>query len=209
MRGPRQRTPLVTLVGHDPEPVGFFRAGKVTRCDVAIDLPEHDTEDVIVRSRRLRKPGVYSDGSGHVLTIYVGARKSRQIVAYAKPVETGLATRLRLECRLRPGCLGHQVAQLKNPFSGIGLIPANFSAATDIDIPPSFIADAIRIGGLPRALRALDLPRRKLVREAYKVAESQLLNLDAMWALWPETLIGLGLGKHLGAVPVFPVGKAA
>jgi hypothetical protein len=193
----------------DPEPVGFFRAGKVTRCDVAIDLPGHDVEDVIVRSQRLRKHGIYSDGYGHVQTAYVGAAKSRRIVAYAKPDEGNLVPRLRLECRLKPRCLGHQVAQLKNPFSGIGLIPANFSAAADIDIPPSFIADAIRIGGLQRALRPLDPPRRKVVREAYRAAESLLPKLDAAWASWPQILIGMGLGKHLGAVPVVPVVMAA
>jgi hypothetical protein len=193
----------------DPDPVGFFRASKVTRCDVAIDLPGHDIEDVIVRTSRLRKHGVYSDGHGHVQTAYVGTPKSRRIVAYAKPVEGSFVTQLRLECRLKPGCLGHQVAQLKNPFSGVGLIPANFSAAADIDIPPTLIADSIRIGGLPRALRALDPARRKSVREAYKAAESLLPNLDAVWASWPETLIGMGLGKHLGAVPVLPFANAA
>jgi hypothetical protein len=193
----------------DPHPIGFFRAGKVTRCDVAIDLPGHDVEDVIVRSSRLRKHGVYSNGHGYVQTAYVGAAKSRRIVAYAKPIEGSLATRLRLECRLKPQCLGKQVALLSNPFSGVGLIPANFSAAADIDIPPTFVADSIRIGGLQRALRALDPARRKVVRGAYRAAESLLPNLDAAWALWPMALIGLGLGQHLGAVPVFPVADAA
>ncbi len=193
----------------DPDPVGFFRASKVTRCDVAIDLPGHDIEDVIVRSSRLRKHGVYSDGHGHVQTAYVGAAKSRRIVAYAKPVEGSVANRLRLECRLKPQCLGKQVALLENPFSGVGLIPANFSATADIDIPPTFIADSIRIGGLQRVLRALDPPRRKAVQKGFKAAESILPNLDVVWALWSATLIGLGLGKHLGAVPVFPVADAA
>ena len=44
---------------------------------------------------------------------------------------------------------------------------------------------------------------------AGKATESVLPSLDALWASWPEILIGMGLGKHLGAVPVVPLAKAA
>ncbi len=44
---------------------------------------------------------------------------------------------------------------------------------------------------------------------AGKATESVLPSLDALWASWPETLIGMGLGKHLGALPVVPFAKAA
>ncbi len=139
----------------------------------------------------------------------VGFFRASKVVAYEKPVPGSLQSHLRLECRLKPGFFGHQVAKLENPFSGVGLIPADFSETAGIDIPAQFFADSIRIGGLKRALRALDPARRKRLKQAFKAAESVLPNLDAMWALWPDTLIGMGLGKHLGAVPVVPFAKAA
>ncbi len=132
----------------DPDPVGFFRAGKVTRCDIALGLLGHHHEDFIVRSSRMQKHGVYSDRHGDVQTTYLGTPKSRRIVAYEKPVPGSLETHLRLEYRLKPGFFGHQVAKLENPFSGVSLIPADFSEAAGIGIPPQFIADSIRIGGL-------------------------------------------------------------
>ena len=193
----------------DPDVVGFYRAGKVTRCDLALDLFGHQHEDFIVRSSRLQKHGVYSDRHGYVQTTYLGTPKSRRIVAYEKSVPGSLESHLRLECRLKPGFFGFQVAKLENPFSGIGLIPADFPETAGIDIPAQFIADSIRIGGLKRALRALDPAQRKTLKQAFKAAESVLPSLDALWASWPETLIGLGLGKHLGACLVVPFAKAA
>ena len=109
----------------------------------------------------------------------------------------------------KAGILGFQVAKLENPFSGVSLIPADFSETAGLDIPALFIADSIRIGGLKRALRVLDPAQRKTLKKAFKAAESVLPSLDGLWASWPETLIGLGLGKHLGAVPVVPFAKAA
>lgn len=60
----------------------------------------------------------------------------------------------------------------------------------------------MRIGGLKRALVPLPAEQRKILREAYANAQELVPNLDALWAKWPEALIGYGLGKYLGAVPV-------
>jgi hypothetical protein len=148
----------------DPDPVEFFRGGKVTRCDVAIDLPDHHLEDVIVRTARLQKHGVYADRYGTVQTTYLGTPRSRCVVAYDKPLEGSLVTQLRVECRLKPRCLGYQLAQLKDPFSGVQLLPAAFSEGSGIGIPAQLIADSIRIGGLRRALESLVLDTRARMR---------------------------------------------
>jgi hypothetical protein len=84
----------------------------------------------------------------------------------------------------------------------VQLIPADFSANSGLTIPPQFIADSMRIGGLKRAVSALALVERKPLRLAYANAQELVPNLDALWAKWPAALIGYGLGKHLGAVPV-------
>jgi hypothetical protein len=198
---------LTTVI--DPDPAEFFRGGKVTRCDVAIDFPDYQLEEVIVRTSRLQKHGVYADRYGTVQTTYLGTPKSRCVVAYDKPLKDSLLTRLRLECRVKPGCLGHQLAQLKNPFAGVQLLPADFSKAAGIGIPAELIADSIRIGGLKRALVPLDASQRKALKKAYQQAGSLLPDLHKQWAAWPATLISHGLGKELGAVPTMGPGSSS
>ena len=190
----------------DADPIEFFRGSRVTRCDVAIDLLGHRLEDVIVRSSRLQKHGVYADRYGTVQTTYLGTPRSRCVVAYDKPLEGSLVTRLRLECRLKPRCLGYQLAQLKDPFAGVQLLRARFSEGSGIGVPADFIADSIRIGGLKRALVPLDASQRKALKKAYKDATTLLPNLDEAWAAWPDILASYGLGKELGAVPVMAPG---
>jgi hypothetical protein len=43
--------------------------------------------------------------------------------------------------------------------------------------------------------------------KAHKKAASLLPSLDHHWAAWPSILIGYGLGKELGAVPINGLGK--
>jgi hypothetical protein len=180
----------------------FFRAGKITRSDVALDLPGYHLADCIVRSARMQKHGVYSNRHGDPESTYLGTPRSRCIVVYDKPNEDKLDTHLRLECRVKPGILGRELAELPNPFSGVKLIPANFADAAGLDIPSQFIADSIRMGGLKRALKPLDKSAQKALRAAFTSAQSQLPSVDDLWATWPEVLKSCGLGKQLGAVPV-------
>jgi hypothetical protein len=193
----------------DPDPVEFFRGGKVTRCDVAVDLPNYRLEDVIVRTTRLQKHGVYANRYGTVQTTYLGTPKSRCVVAYDKPQEDSLVIRLRLECRLKPRCLGLQLARLENPFAGVQLLPADFSKGSGIGIPAEFITDSIRIGGLKRALVPLSAAQRNALKKAYQQAESLLPDLHEEWAAWPATLISYGLGKELGALPAMNPGSSS
>ena len=71
----------------DADPVEFFRGGKVTRFDVAVDLPGFHLEDFIVRTSRLQKHGVYADRQGLIRTTYLGTPTSSRVVAYEKPLD--------------------------------------------------------------------------------------------------------------------------
>jgi hypothetical protein len=184
----------------DIDPIAFFRMGKITRLDVALDLPGLSLEDVIVRSSRIQKHAVYSNRHGDPETTYSGTPRSRRIASYDKPVEGTMKTALRVETRLKPGCRGHEVADLKNPFANVKLIPSTFSDLAGLSIPSQCIADSIRIGGLQRALFPLATVQRKALKKAYEKAASVLPSTDALWANWSQTLIGYGLGQHLGAI---------
>jgi hypothetical protein len=50
----------------------FFGKGRITRVDVAVDLPGRTLDDVIVLVSSKRKHGVYSDRHGHPETTYLG-----------------------------------------------------------------------------------------------------------------------------------------
>jgi len=186
----------------DADDVLFFYFGKVTRLDVALDLPGLYLEDVILRTSRMQKHGVYSNRYGDPETTYIGTPRGRRIVAYDKANPGGLVTGVRLECRLKPKLLGYQLAGLSNPLKGVQLLQANFSDAAGIGVPSQFVADSFRIGGLRRASKPFNAPARKALKSAYVAAQSLLPNLDDLWATWPDVLVSSGLGKQLGAVPI-------
>jgi hypothetical protein len=184
----------------DADDLVFFRCGKITRCDVALDMPALHVADTIVWGRRFQKHGLYSDRSGNPETVYLGTPRSRRIVIYDKPNEDG--AHLRLETRIKPRVLGQQLAQLPNPFAGVKLYSATFPDAAALGIPAQFVADSMRIGGIKRAMKPLDKPQRVALEKARAATVSLIPNLDTLWAAWPDVLKGYGLGKQLGAVPV-------
>jgi len=184
----------------DVDPIALFRKGKITRLDVALDLPGLSLEQIIVRTSKLQKHGLYSDRYGNPETSYIGTPRSRRVVAYNKPTMDKTGTLLRVEIRLKPQCLGMQIASLPNPFEKVELIPANFPYSTALLIPSQFFADSIRIGGLKRAIFPLCEKDAKSLKNAYEMATSILPSTDALWANWPQTLVSYGLGQHLGAI---------
>ncbi len=182
----------------DADTKEFFSFGKVTRCDFALDFPNRHLSDVIVRTAKLQKHGVYSDRHGDPQTVYLGTPRSRRVVAYEKSTTATSESCLRLECRLKPGILGYQLFELKNPFASVELISADFSADTNLAIPAQFIADSIRIGGLKRAVLPLQPHEKKALKKAYATAHTLIPNLKGFWSQWPETLADCGLAEELG-----------
>jgi hypothetical protein len=198
----------------DVDPLLFFAMSRVTRADIALDLPGLNLAKVIVRSKGARKHAVYADQHGHPQTVYIGTpRSARRIVAYDKPSPGEPFTTLRLEIRIKPGCLGHELASMENPFRKVELVPTDFAAGAGLDIPAQYIADSFRIGGLKRALAPLAKKQGKALKEAFAQTTCvELPSPDELWGKWPATLISYGLGKELGAIPVkflTPVGGTA
>jgi hypothetical protein len=191
---------LGTLI--DLDLVVFMAMAKVTRLDAALDLHGLCLENVIVKAAGLRKHGVYSDQHGNPQTVYLGTPKSRRVVAYDKDLDGDGVLSLRLECRVKPYCSGHEIASMKNPFEKVRLIPANFMAVCNLGIPDQILADGMRIGGLKRVLPHLDKKQRNLLKHAFAASISILPDPASLWAAWPETLISYGLGKELGAIPI-------
>ena len=183
----------------DAPPLEFFQCGRVTRIDVAIDLHGITLENLIVRTSRKQKHGVYSNRFGIPETVYLGTPKSTRIVAYSKGISGELLAGTRLECRLKPKCLGAEIANLPNPFGKIQLIPVAAVSKAGIGIPEPFLSDCIRVRGLRPVLKLLAPQQRKTLESMLAKYPSMLPDMNDTWSSWPDVLIGCGLGKELGA----------
>jgi hypothetical protein len=180
----------------DPTPEEFLGKGRITRVDIAADLIGLGLNDLIVLASRKQKHGIYSNRYGEPETVYLGTPRSARVVAYTRPTKlSGVTTRL--ECRLKPRCLGEKIASLPNPFSKVSLYPVK--ALTGLGLPPQMLADSIRLRGVKPAIQGLDPNKRKMILAALDPSKSVLPDASALWAGWPMALILAGLGKELGA----------
>ncbi|MEP7173437.1 MAG: hypothetical protein ABI705_08115 [Aestuariivirga sp.] len=172
----------------DADSTEFFQLGRVTRLDVAIDLPGLTLEQVIVRSRRARKMGVYSDQHGNPETVYLGTPKSRRVVAYNKQDANLSSHFLRLEVRLKPNFMGKDIIYIPNPFKNVDMFLQCAMPAQLIGIPSRALADSIRTSGLRIVKGYLNKDQRKLLVKAMKEAQSLLPSTEDIWKLWGHAL---------------------
>jgi hypothetical protein len=185
----------------------FFANGRVTRVDIALDLPGQSLESVIVRSGGTQKHGVYSNRRGVPETVYLGTPRSSRMVAYTRDTDTGPV--LRLECRRKPLCLGSELVALKNPFARVALLPVGALSCFDLQVPRQVLADSIRIRGAKRTAALFDKQTGKAIMKALSDVTSMLPDPMQLWAAWPDTLVAAGLGQELGALPSVGMAKAA
>lgn len=177
----------------DPEPKAFMNGSKVTRIDLAVDLPGLDVEQVIVQTSRKRKVGVYSDQTGRPQTVYLGAPTGRnRLAAYTKTDKDSGAVSLRIECRVNARCAGSELHAIENPFASISLLPVSLLDKISLGMPPVFLADSIRLRGLSRALKLLPPTRRKMVEYSLSAGEALLPDADDIWAEFPKALEAAG-----------------
>jgi hypothetical protein len=176
----------------------FFSNGRITRADIAVDLPGRTLDDVIVLASSKKKHGVYSDRHGYPETTYLGTPRSKRIVAYTKHGPDGEA--LRLEVRCKPQCSGSELIELKNPFKNVLLLPADVLNELKLGFPGRILADSIRVRGLKHALAPFPPDQRKLVTQALTASQTLLPDAGQLWAGWKHALIQSGLGKELGLI---------
>ena len=171
----------------------IFRQGKITRIDLALDIPGLTPDDVIVRSKGQRKHGVYSDQRGRVQSTYLGTPRSNRTVAYDKS-DPSSGKLLRIERRIKPLCLGHELATLVDPFQKVQLIPVD-SLLPHLDglVPEQFF-DSIRVRGVRHVLATLPLSQSKQLLTVIKDPnKSRLPSTQVIWADWPALLRSSGL----------------
>ena len=173
----------------DPSPEAFFKKGKCTRIDLAVDHVGLRLEDVIVRTTGKKKIGVYSDQFGRPQTAYLGAPTGKnRLVAYDKHDKATDQTNLRIECRVNPGLIGKNLHTLKNPFAQVELYPVSAISEAMLGFSPTIFADSARVRGVSRAVKLLSPKRQALVELKLQGSSALMLDYEALWEDFPLAL---------------------
>lgn len=182
-------TLLLSIAGVDFRQ--FVGTGKVTRADVAVDLPDILTDDVIVRSSHIRKHGIYSSQLGVPETVYIG---KDNIAVYDKGTQAkDGVTRLRVERRLKPNCLGRDLLNIANPFEKIRVTPTSVLKPLLPDMADALL-DSMRVRGINRVIANLARQDRLRIE---RVVDDEANNLlpASLWDSWPSCLAGAGIAN--------------
>lgn len=174
----------------------FLGEGRISRVDLAVDIPGLTVEDVIVRSRSLRKHGFFSDQRGRPVTAYLGGARSNRTVTYDKSVGRNQAPVLRLERRILPKCFGHELPSLADPFSKLVLVRTEPLKPLLLPAAPTLFFDSARMRGINRAMASLPSPQRKAIDKALKQPGITIIG-DDIWKVWPEALQASGLASYV------------
>jgi hypothetical protein len=176
-----------------------FANGKVTRIDIALDLPGLSLDKVVVRSLGQRKHGVYTDGKGRLETIYLGSTKANRTAVYTK-IKKDIEF-LRVERRMKPNIRGHQLVRLSNPFDKVQMISTDsLSPHLDGMVPRQFF-DSVRVRGIGHAIRELSPRQRREIKAALADPQESLLPpMSLVWNVWPHVLNQSGLGGLCGPI---------
>lgn len=175
--------------------IKFLQFGKVTRCDVAIDIFGICVEETLIWYKGKRKHSVTSLQAPQTVTI--GTRKSGLLRFYDKKLPDGSA--LRIEFQLKPNIPGALVSSLANPLSKVEIYPSAILENLLKGVPGRTIGDSTLVRGRAKALALFPAKDRKKIATALSNSGSPIPNADALWSKWPQALNDVGLGEDLGA----------
>jgi hypothetical protein len=172
----------------------LFANGKVTRIDMALDLPGLSLEEICVRSLGQRKHFVHTGQKGEIETVYLGSQKSNQTVVYQKDIRRE-SQFIRVERRLKPNLTGQQLHSLVNPFEKVQMVPTSVLVPhLDGMIPRQFF-DSVRLRGIRNAISKLPPWQRRAIKRVLADPTNALLPpMSVIWDRWPDVLTKCGLG---------------
>ncbi|QDM29366.1 hypothetical protein FNL56_27100 [Tardiphaga sp. vice304] len=175
----------------------FVASGKVTRIDVALDLPTLTLEDVVIRSKGQKSFGAFTDGKGILKNAYLGDPKANRSSCYTKKTK-GQRPFLRIERQLKPGCPGSGVTLLPNPFEKIDMVSTSTIEPYLDQIGPKYFFDRVRLRGIGRVLEEFPAKERKVILAALKdPTKTMLPPMDLIWQRWPYVVLeSLGGGEQ-------------
>ena len=192
----------------------ILETGRVPRVDIACDFTKIKVDDIIVWSKKVQKYGLFTNANGETETLYLGDKKSNQVVVYdriaklkeenqeafkkhnttavLKPIPKYPITRI--ERRLRKNSIDMaDLLSLSNPFSGVEVFqpkPIQF-------LVPQYRYPAFRnmaqMRGYKRAVAALPPAYRTKYEKTLLASKAGWWNADNVWKHWPRALKNAGL----------------
>lgn len=161
----------------------FVQDGRITRLDLALDIPDVRLSDVFVHIGRFRKHSVYTGVQGVLETMYFGTAKANQTIIYGTPKQSPKF--LRIERRLKSVCLGRQLVELENPFRAMRLLRETDILPAMQGLLPSHFFNSVRVVGLANSLMPLSTEQALAIKTVVDNPEKTLLpNMDAFWGHW-------------------------
>lgn len=168
-------------------------AAKVTRIDVALDLPAVTLGDFAwdVRGKKVRRP--YLSGL-KLRSIGFGSPKHGSVSVYDKSGDGSEAPLTRIEARMKPGCSLAQVACLASPFARIDAtdVHAAWKALGRHPIEASAMLSHAQLRGLtavPTLFPSTSpIPYAKAVAKALSTATPPWWNPIGVWQEFPGAL---------------------
>lgn len=160
-----------------------FIKGKITRTDLAIDLPLK-LSAVIPDFPKLRKRVLHYRPAGTPQSLHLGATNASRVVLYEKK-ETGL---LRVERRFNPGINGVALLDITNPFEGLVLLSNSWIKKSWIGGPLQPFSDSILARGLERAMKPYPAAVQKRLIKGISHEPHVLFDASEIWHDWPNIL---------------------
>ena len=175
----------VTGIGFDQ----VMAVGKVTRIDVALDLPGLSLEEVIIRSDRQRTFGAFSNSQGDIENCYLGKPKANRTSCYTKKNRKLHDQWLRLERQMRPNQLGSGLLSMANPFECVHMVSTATIEPYLDPLNSQWFFDSVRLRGWTRVVKMLGLKQARAITAALKDPTQTLLPpMAQIWASWPRTV---------------------
>lgn len=178
-----------------------IKSGKVTRYDVAVDMYNVDTRQIVWASEIKGKTHLYTDPDGGTQTVYIGTKSNSSQYYYDKLAETKdhdkpvefVGYHTRVEFRVTTGKMLVDLKNVDNPLHKLSLY--------HLDEPPPgverWIWNLVRVNcvhkGVQNAL--LDLPEglRPLVACKLEECLKRIWRPDQLWNAWPSVVNKSGL----------------
>jgi hypothetical protein len=192
----------------------ILEAGRVTRVDIACDFTKIKVDDIIAWSKKVQKYGLFTNAAGETETLYLGDKKSNQVVIYdrvarvkeenqaamkkygttavLKPVPKHPVTRI--ERRLRKNSIDvADLLGLSNPFSGVEVFqPKPNQFPVSHYRYPAF-RNMAQMRGYRRAVDALPPAYRAKYEKKLLASKADWWDADSVWKHWPHALRRAGL----------------
>jgi hypothetical protein len=195
---------LVGVGGHST----LFKAGKVTRLDIACDLLNVGLDELVLQSLKTGKTVAYYGTNGRVETIYKEVPPAKgydfwRFKAYDKKQElldTGASSNVnsapltRVEFVAAPKCAISKLKLMESPFAGRKVFWASGAQPPKGgDLLWSFFVDSCQLRGIKAAYARIPLKMRPAYRKAMASAEDAIWDEKTLWKAWPQVLKAAGL----------------